>query len=104
MAGLLLLAMISSGSRSFFELNPPRLVVLLAAIGIVAVTGTVLIFALRAVGWAKVVPELLREHSPTDPDTWRSLTKDIAETSGWNQSFPTTTEMQPVVPPEPTSD
>jgi cation-transporting ATPase E len=103
MAGSLLLAMLTPFLRDFFALDLPRTVVLLAAVGIVAVTGTVMIFALRALGWAKVVPELLREHPPTERDAWRRLTRRVVEGSGWHKSFPTTTEMHPVTkpPPEP---
>jgi cation-transporting P-type ATPase E len=97
MGGLLIVAMLSSRSRQFFELNPPRMVVLLAAIGIVAVTGAVMVLALRAVGWVKVVPEFLRVLPPTQPEMWRQLPGQLAEASGWNRSFPTTTEMQPIV-------
>jgi cation-transporting ATPase E len=101
MAGMLVVAMASPTLRDFFALELPRTVVLLAAVGIVAITGTVMIFALRAVGWAKVVPELLREHPPTEPGAWRRLTSRVVENSGWHRSFPTTTEMQPVVKPPP---
>jgi cation-transporting ATPase E len=101
MTGLLVVAMTSPTLRDFFALDLPRTVVLLAAVGIVALTGTVMIFALRAVGWAKVVPELLREHPPTEPGAWRRLTSRVVEGSGWHRSFPTTTEMQPVVKPPP---
>jgi hypothetical protein len=101
MAGMLVVAMASPTLRDFFALELPRTVVLLAAVGIVAITGTVMIFALRAVGWAKVVPELLREHPPTEPGAWRRLTNRMVEDSGWHRSFPTTTEMQPVLKPPP---
>jgi cation-transporting ATPase E len=101
MAGLLLVAMVTPFIQDFFALDLPRTVVLLAAAGIVAITGTVMIFALRAVGWARVVPELLREHPPTEREAWRRLTRQVVEKSGWHRSFPTTTEMQPVVPPPP---
>jgi cation-transporting ATPase E len=104
MAGLLVLAMASSLLRDFFALELPRVVVMLAAVGIVAVTGMVMVFSLRAVGWAKVVPELLREHPRSEPDTWRLLTRKVVERSGWHRSFPTTTEMQPVVPRPPPAD
>ena len=101
MTGLLLMAMASPMLRDFFALDLPRTVVLLAAVGIVAITGTVMIFALRAVGWARVVPELLREHPPTEPGAWRRLTSRVVEDSGWHRSFPSTTEMQPAVKPPP---
>ncbi|MEX1037851.1 MAG: HAD-IC family P-type ATPase [Acidimicrobiia bacterium] len=97
MAGLLLVTMANPALRGFFALELPRTVVLLAAVGVVALTGTVMIFALRAVGWAKVVPELLRELPASEPQAWRRLTTRVVEGSGWHRSFPTTTEMQPVV-------
>jgi cation-transporting ATPase E len=97
MAGLLLVAMSNSALHDFFGLDLPRTVVLLAAVGVVALTGTVMIFALRAVGWAKVVPELLRELPASEPHAWRRLTGRVVERSGWHRSFPTTTEMQPIV-------
>jgi hypothetical protein len=56
-----------------------------------------MIFALRAVGWAKVVPEILRELPASEPQAWRGLTSRVVERSGWHRSFPTTTEMQPIV-------
>lgn len=99
MAALLVLSMITPFLRDFFALDLPRVVVLLAAVGIVALTGFVMVFALRALGWARLVPELLRENPPTDPGAWKRLTTQIVERSGWSRSFPTTTEMQPVVKP-----
>jgi len=101
MAALLVVAMSRPSLREFFALDLPRTVVLLAAVGIVAVTGTVMVFALRAVGWAKVVPDLLRENPPTEREAWRRLSRRVVEGSGWEQSFPTTTEMLPVTKPPP---
>ena len=100
MTALLAVAMLSPAAREFFALELPRAVVLLAAMGIVAITGTVMILALRAVGWAKVVPELLKEVPSMEPGAWRRLTRRIADGSGWDRSFPTTTEMHTVVKPE----
>ncbi len=100
MAGLLLVTMTNPALRDFFALELPRTVVLLAAVGVVALTGTVMIFALRAVGWAKVVPDILRELPANEPYDWRRLTTKVVEGSGWHRSFPTTTEMQPMVRPE----
>ncbi len=97
MAGMLLITMANPALRGFFALELPRTVVLLAAVGVVALTGTVMIFALRAVGWAKVFPEILRELPANEPHVWRGLTSKVVEGSGWHRSFPTTTEMQPVV-------
>jgi cation-transporting ATPase E len=96
MASLLVLSMALSFLRDFFALDLPRPVVLLSAVGIVAITGLVMVSALRAVGWAKLVPELLREVPASDPDPWKVLKEKVVERSGWYRSFPTTTEMQQV--------
>ncbi len=82
MAGLLILFMVSPVSHDFFELNLPRPVVLLAALGIVAITGAVMVGALRGVGWAKQVPDLLREHPPAESRMWRSLVAKAKELAG----------------------
>ncbi|MCZ6455738.1 MAG: hypothetical protein O6650_00645, partial [Actinobacteria bacterium] len=103
-AGLLLFTTVNPWLRAFFALDLPRAVVLLSAVGIVAITGTVMVFTLQAVGWAKVVPEILREHPPTEPAAWRRLTRRVVESSGWDRSFLTTTEEQQVVEPEPKRD
>jgi cation-transporting P-type ATPase E len=97
MTALFAVALLSPPLREFFALELPRLAVLLAALGIVGLTGTVMILALRAVGWAKVVPEFFREVPPMEPGAWKKLTRRIVDESGWSRSFPTTTEMQPVV-------
>ena len=99
MAALLVLTMATPFLRDFFALDLPRPVVLLAAVGIVATTGLIMVFALRAVGWAKLVPDLLKEVPPSEPNAWRVLRQRVIERSGWHRSFPTTTEMQQVVPP-----
>ena len=99
MASMLVLVMVTSLLRGFFALDLPRAVVLLSAVGIVAITGMVMVFALRAVGWAKLVPELLRDVPPSEPNAWRLITRRVVERSGWHRSFPTTTEMQQVTPP-----
>jgi hypothetical protein len=93
-------ALMESDAARLLRLELPRTVVLLAAVGMVAITGT---DDLRPPGGGlgKVVPELLREHPPTEPGAWRRLTDRVVENSGWHRSFPTTTEMQPVVKPPP---
>jgi cation-transporting ATPase E len=60
MAAVFLIVMASPGWRVFFELDLPRLVVLLAGVGIVGLTGGILYGSLRALGWIQQVPELLR--------------------------------------------
>ena len=65
MAGIFLLILISPALRVFFELEMPRLVVVLAGIGIIGMTGGVMYGALRAFGWLKQVPTLLR--TPFEP-------------------------------------
>jgi cation-transporting ATPase E len=52
--------LLSPSFRVFFELELPRLVVLLAGTGIIGITGAVLYGSLRAVGWLQHVPDLLR--------------------------------------------
>ena len=75
MAGFLLLLLLSEGSQSFFALDLPRIAVLTAAVGIVAVTGMAMIGTLRAVGWIKQEAELLRE-KPPDPKKLWDATRD----------------------------
>ncbi len=72
MTGLFLLVLATPGGREFFELDLPRPAIVLSAIGIVAITGTVMYAALRAVGWAQHVPELLAE-----PGRWDWLRKSV---------------------------
>lgn len=93
MSALLVMSMALPALHEFFALDLPRAVVLLSAVGIVAITGLAMVFALRFVGWARVVPELL-EVPPTEPDPWKVITRRVVERSGWARSFPTTTELQ----------
>ena len=65
MAGLYGLILVIPPWRTFFELRMPHLVVVLAGVGIIGMTGALLYSALRAVGWLRQVPELLR--TPFDP-------------------------------------
>ncbi|MBN2112790.1 MAG: HAD-IC family P-type ATPase [Acidimicrobiia bacterium] len=60
MAGVFLIVLASPGWRRFFELDLPRLLILLAGVGIVGLTGAILYGSLRAVGWIQQVPGLLR--------------------------------------------
>jgi cation-transporting ATPase E len=59
MVGVFLIVLFSPGWREFFELSLPDAVVLLAGVGIVAITGSVLYGALRAIGWIKMMPDLI---------------------------------------------
>lgn len=97
MAGLLMFSMFTPVVSEFFALDLPRAVVVLSAVGIVAITGTIMVMSLRAIGWAKAVPELLREIPPSEPGALRRLTNRVVERSGWAKSFPSTTEMQAIV-------
>jgi cation-transporting ATPase E len=56
---LLFLALATEGGRSFFELNLPGPAMTLAAVGVVAITGSVMFASLRAVGWVQHMPDLL---------------------------------------------
>ena len=65
MAGVFGLILAIPAMRVFFELEMPRLVVVLAGVGIIGITGSVMYGALRAFGWLKQVPTLLR--TPFEP-------------------------------------
>lgn len=60
MAGIFGLILLLPSWRAFFELEMPRPLVLLAGVGIIAITGSVMYSALRAVGWLRLAPEWLR--------------------------------------------
>jgi hypothetical protein len=79
MVGFLVLLLVSRTSQEFFELNLPRAVVLLAAIGIVSITGTLMISTLRAVGWIRQVPAYLRENPETVSATWTDLRRRVGD-------------------------
>lgn len=105
MAILFVLAFAIPVSREFFLLDMPRPVVLFAGVGIVGVTGTIMVIALRALGWVKAFPDVLREIPPSlEQGSWQRMKQKIVDRSGWNRSFPTTTEISTVVPPEKPSD
>jgi cation-transporting ATPase E len=73
MAGIFLIVLASPSWRVFFELSLPRAIVLLAGVGIVAITGTLLYSALRAGGWIRQMPELIA-HSPlSEEGPWRAM-------------------------------
>jgi cation-transporting P-type ATPase E len=85
MIAFLVLLLISGSSQDFFELNLPRAVVLVAAIGVVAITGSLMMITLRTVGWARQVPTYLRDHPPNVTATWTDLRERITDTwSGEN--------------------
>jgi cation-transporting ATPase E len=100
MAVLTIIALTSPRSQEFFELELPSTVVLLAAIGIVAITGAVMVLALYTLGWLRTVPDLLRDLPPPTPSAWQQIMERVNELSGWRRSFPATTEM-PATPPPP---
>ncbi len=56
-ATLLLIVAVPAG-REFYAIDLPELVVLLASGGIVALTGAVLYFSLRTLGWLRSVPQV----------------------------------------------
>ncbi len=97
------LAFALPASRAFFALSMPRPVVLFAAVGIVGVTGTIMVLALRALGWVKAFPDLLRDiPPPLEQGGWGRIKQRIVDRSGWNRSFPTTTEISTIVTEQPT--
>lgn len=71
MALAFLIVLASAWLREFFELALPPLVILLAGVGIVGLTGAVLYASLRAVGWMQLVPDLLR--NPAEGGWWPAL-------------------------------
>lgn len=89
MIAFLIMLLLSGASQNFFELNLPRAVVLVAAIGVVAITGTVMMTTLRAVGWAKQVPLYLREHPPNVSTTWTDLRERLTHTWGGDDEVDT---------------
>ena len=60
MAGLFGITVLTASGRTFFDLRLPRVVLSFSAIGIVAVTGALMYFALRASGWIRHVPEVVK--------------------------------------------
>ena len=78
MAFFLLLVLATPATQVFFDLAPPRPAILLAGVGIVAITGAIIIGSLRAVGWIKQVPEIMRERPPDAGKWWRQV-KDQAQ-------------------------
>jgi cation-transporting ATPase E len=77
MAAFLLLLLLTGPSQRFFELDLPRPAVLLSGVGIVAITGFAMVGTLQAVGWAKQVPEILRENPPDAKRIWSQLTDRV---------------------------
>ena len=80
MAALLVLLFLAKPSRDFFELNVPRPAVLMAGVGIVAITGAAMLGGLRAVGWIRHMPDYLRDHPPSPAGAWQRLQ---ARVQGW---------------------
>ena len=60
MAGLFAITVLTDSGRTFFDLQLPRAVLLFSAIGVVAVTGALMYLALRASGWIRHVPEVVK--------------------------------------------
>ncbi len=104
MAGFVVLLFLTDASQNFFELHLPRPVVLLAGVGIIAITGTAMIGTLIAVGWIKRVPEYLREHPEAPQRTIRIARYRIRSLFGMRR--PGETEAVPpwAEPPEPAPD
>jgi cation-transporting ATPase E len=98
MASIFLIGLASPGWRIFFELDLPRLVVLLAGVGIVGLTGAILYGSLRAVGWIQQVPELLRA-----PATGGGFGPRLRRVFGWlrERARRIGEPLDPGPPPEP---
>ena len=65
-----------------FGTNGRYRIVLLAALGIVAITGAAMVGSLQAFGWAKQVPDLLREHPPAESRVWQTVVAKTRELAG----------------------
>jgi len=104
LSALFVLAFAVPYSREFFALILPSPLVFFAAIGIVGVTGALIYLVLRALGWVKAFPALRETPVPPEVRGWNRLKQRIVEKSGWNRSFPTTTEINVIVPPKPSSE
>jgi magnesium-transporting ATPase (P-type) len=61
MAALFGVTVLTDTGRTFFDLQMPRAILSFSAIGVVAVTGALMYFALRASGWIRHVPEVVKE-------------------------------------------
>lgn len=77
MFGILFIVFASPAFKSFFELQLPSQVIVLAAIGIIAITGGVMYGSLRAVGWLQHVPEILT--AETARERWERFTRKTTE-------------------------
>ncbi|MCP3975876.1 MAG: HAD-IC family P-type ATPase [bacterium] len=89
MAGLLALLFLAPGSQDFFDLALPRPAILMAGVGIVAITGALMIGGLRAVGWIRHMPDYLREHPPDPSGAWQ---RTQARIQGWFATTPPPTD------------
>ena len=114
MAGFLLLLLLSEASQSFFELDLPRIAILTAGVGIVAVTGSAMIGTLRGVGWIRQVPEMLEglEVQEEAGRIWREAWSKVrgiadrraaapADSGGTTSGEPPEPEPPEIVPPPP---
>jgi cation-transporting ATPase E len=72
MALTFLLVLFNPNWRVFFELDLPGVVLLLAGVGTVAITGTVLYGALVGFGWVRRMPDLIAAHGNGD-GVWAGL-------------------------------
>ncbi|MDH3499157.1 MAG: hypothetical protein OEM97_03465, partial [Acidimicrobiia bacterium] len=60
MGALFAFALLDGSTRTFFDLDLPRAVVVLAGIGLVGITGALMFLALRVSGWMRHVPDVVR--------------------------------------------
>ncbi len=94
MAAILLIVVATETWRTFFELDLPRPVVVMSGVGVVALTGMVMYGALKALGWVRIVPDIL-------PDLLKAplgATRRLAWLPRYGQAGPAE---QPAVPEPP---
>jgi cation-transporting ATPase E len=101
MVAIFLICITNPFLQDFFALEMPRAVVLLAAFGIVAITGLMMVLTLRGLGWAKAIPQVLRDAPPPSSGNWERTRDWIVDKSGWQRSFPATEEMEALEPKGP---
>lgn len=85
MGAVLALTFLLPGTRTFFALDMPSTLVLLAAVGVAAISGGIMFSALRAVEWAALIPGMLRSRKlrKVEAGVEQALQAAEAEIEGW---------------------
>ena len=86
MAGLLLFLLFAAPAQQFFELATPRMAVLVVSLGVVAVTGIVMLGTLRIVGGVHRMPRYSHQGFSKAGRTWQVLRNRICSLAGSHDS------------------